>query len=190
MDQAVRKPMSLDEFLAWERCQELRYEFDGFQPIAMTGGTLDHSAIATNLVLALRDRLRGGPCRAYRGDVKVIAADHVRYPDVVVTCSPASPGTDIVPEPLVVFEVLSPSTARIDRTAKNAEYRATPSTQHYVMLEQTAAAATIFSRSGADWIGELVIGLDSALNLTGLGIELPLAEVYADIELTDDAPDD
>jgi len=175
--------MTLDEFLAWERRQELRYEFDGFQPIAMSGGTLEHSAIATNLVLALRSRLSGGPCRAYRGDVKIVVADRVRYPDLVVTCSRAPPGADIVPEPVVVFEVLSASTARIDRVAKNAEYRETPSIQHYVMLEQAAQAATVFSRSGEDWIGRLVAGPDAVLSLPAIGTELPLAEIYADIEL-------
>lgn len=190
MDQAVRKRMTLDEFLAWERRQELRYEFDGFRPIAMTGGTLEHSAIATNLVLALQARLRGGPCRAFRGDVKIIVADHVRYPDAVVTCTPAQRGTDIVPEPVVVFEVLSPSTAGTDRSVKNAEYRATPSIRHYVMLEQAAAAATVFSRSADDWIGHLVLGIDAVLDLPAIGVELKLAEIYAGIELVTDESDD
>jgi Uma2 family endonuclease len=184
MDQALRQPMTLDEFLAWERRQELRYEFDGIGPVAMTGGTLDHSAIATNLVVALRDRLRS-PCRAYRGDVKIIVADHVRYPDLVVTCSPAPGATDIVPEPVVVFEVLSASTARTDRTVKNVEYRATPSIQHYVMLEQSAAAATVFSRAGENWIGEVMPGPGAVLSLPAIGIELALAEIYDGIELAE-----
>ncbi|MBV9756687.1 MAG: Uma2 family endonuclease [Alphaproteobacteria bacterium] len=190
MDQAVRKRMTLEEFLAWERRQELRYEFDGIRPIAMTGGTLGHSAIATNLVVSLQTLLRGGPCRAFRSDVKIIVADHVRYPDAVVTCTPAPPGTDIVPEPVVVVEVLSPSTASTDRSAKNAEYRATPSIQHYVMLEQSAASATVFSRAGYDWIGRLVMGLDAVLALPALGVEVPLAEIYAGIELAEDEADD
>lgn len=69
MNPALRRPMSLDEFLAWERGQELRYEFDGIRPAAMTGGTVEHSVIAANLVRALEDRLRGKPCRAFRGDL-------------------------------------------------------------------------------------------------------------------------
>ena len=190
MDQAVRKRMTLEEFLAWERRQELRYEFDGFQPIAMTGGTLGHSAIASNLDFALRDRLRGSSGRAFRGDVKIIVAEHVRYPDLVVTCSPAPLTTDIVPEPVVVFEVLSPSTARTDRTAKNKEYRATASIQHYVMLEQQAAAATVFSRTGEDWIGRLVTGLDAVLALPAIGVDVPLSVIYAGIELVEDGTDD
>jgi Uma2 family endonuclease len=190
MDQAVRKRMTLDEFLAWERRQELRYEFDGFEPMAMTGGTAEHSVIASNLVAALDRRLGAGPCRAFRGDVKIVVAENVRYPDAMVTCSPVPRGTDIIPDPVVVFEVLSASTARTDRTIKNAEYRATASIQHYVMLEQLAAAATVFARAGDDWIGRLVTGIDAELDLPTIGIRIPFAEIYARIEFPADEADD
>lgn len=182
MNVALREPITLDEFLAWERQQELRYEFDGFAPIAMTGGTVEHSVIGTNLVRALEDRLRGKPCRAFRGDLKIIVAGRVRYPDALVTCTPIPPRSDIIPEPVVVFEILSESTARIDRLIKNEEYRATASIHHYVMLEQTAVAATIFSRDGEDWVGRLLTG-DSTLALPAIGVELPLASLYEDIAL-------
>ena len=176
--------MSLDEFLAWERDQELRYEFDGVQPVAMTGGTIEHSEIATNLVEALRRRLRGQPCRAFRGDLKILANGRIRYPDATVTCTLPARGADIVPEPVVVFEILSPSTASIDRIEKNQDYRLTPSIRHYVMLEQTRQAATVFSRAGDDWVGHVVTG-DVVLRLPEIGIELPLREAYIGVEFPD-----
>lgn len=180
MSAFAKQPMSLEEFLAWERDQDLRFEFDGFGPVAMTGGSFAHSEIATNLVETLRRRLRGGPCRAARGDLKVIVNGRIRYPDAVVTCAPIRNDADVVPEPVVVFEVLSPSTAGIDRIAKNADYRATPSIRHYVMLEQTSQAATMFSRDGDQWIGRLLTG-DVVLRFPELGIEVPLADIYAGI---------
>jgi Uma2 family endonuclease len=180
--------MSLAEFLAWERKQELRFEFDGTDVLAMNGGTLAHSEIATNIVEALRRRLRGSPCRAFRGDVKVIVEGRVRYPDVVVTCSPGASNVDVVPEPVVVVEVLSASTAGIDRVIKNAEYRATPSISHYVMVEQTSPAATVFSRAGSDWIGRLVMG-DSAIVFPNLGIELQLSEVFDGVAFSVESAD-
>lgn len=186
MNVALRKPMSLDEFLAWEREQEPKYEFDGFQPVAMTGGTIAHSEIATNIVEALRGRLRGKPCRAFRGDLKILVAGRVRYPDAMVMCSPVANDADIVPEPVVVFEVLSPSTASVDRIAKNEEYRRTPSIQHYVMLEQASQAATVFSRVGDDWIGHVLTG-EASLSFPQIGVELPLGEAYAGIEFPDPA---
>ena len=188
MNVALRRPMSFDEFLAWERQQELRWEFDGFHPVAMVGGTVEHSVIATNLVRALEDRLRGKTCRAFRGDLKIFVAGRVRYPDAVVTCTPVPRGTDVVPDPVVVFEVLSASTAATDRIAKNEEYRLTPSITRYVMLEQTSQAATVFARAGDDWVGHVITG-DALLAMPESGVELPLPELYANINLgPNDAP--
>lgn len=183
MNVALRRPMTLDEFLAWERAQELRYEFDGVQPVAMTGGTVAHSVIGSNVFLALDARLRA-PCRAFRGDLKVVVADQVRYPDAVVTCSPVADDADVVPEPVAVFEVLSASTAVVDRTVKAAEYQATPSIRHYAMLEQTRAEAMVLSRAAdGGWTEERAVGLGAALRLAALGLELPMAELYRGLRL-------
>jgi len=184
MNVALRRPMTLDEFLAWEREQDLRYEFDGTQPVAMTGGTVAHSVIATNLVRALEDRLRGGSCRAFRGDLKILVAGQVRHPDAVVTCSPVANDADVVPDPVVVFEVISSSTASMDRIEKNEEYRATPSIQRYVMLEQMGQAATMFARAGDDWVGHVLTG-GAVLAMPEIGVELPLADLYAGIEFSE-----
>jgi Uma2 family endonuclease len=136
MSSAAEKPMSLDEFLAWEREQPERHEFDGFTITAMTGGSLDHSTIAPNLRTALSDKLRGTGCMAFRGDAKVIANATVRYPDLSVTCSPVIGRDDIVPEPILIIEVLSPRTERVDRGRKKLDYFATPSVQQYAMVEE------------------------------------------------------
>ncbi len=178
--------MSVDAFLAWERGQELRYEFNGRRIVGMTGGSLNHSAIATNLATALGRRLQPA-CRVYRGDVKILVGGSVRYPDAVVTWSPVDGNADVVPNPVVVFEVLSPSTASVDRILKNAEYRNTPSIQRYVMLEQVRVGATVFVRDGANWNAQILLG-DAVLRLPELGVELPLTEIYVRIEIpnTDD----
>lgn len=182
MNVALRRPITLDEFLAWERAQELRYEFDRVQPAAMTGGTVAHSVIGSNVFLALDARLRG-PCRAFRGDLKVVVADQVRYPDAVVTCSPVADDADVVPDLVVVFEVLSASTAVVGRTVKAAEYQATPSVRHYAMLEQTRAESVVLSRIADGWAEERMVGLGAALRLAALGLELPMAELYRGLRL-------
>lgn len=182
MSASLAIPMVLDDFLAWERQQELRYEFDGVQPVAMTGGTVAHSVIATNLVRALDDRLNG-PCRVFRGDLKIVVASRVRYPDAVVTCVEVPDDTDIVPEPLVVFEVLSASTALIDRNVKAAEYHATPSIRRYVMVEQTRAEVTVLERAGPDWQETRLAGLGAVLALPEVAVALPLAELYRRVQL-------
>jgi Uma2 family endonuclease len=178
MNRALRRPMTLAEFLEWEERQPLRYEFDGVGPVAMTGGTAGHADIQANLAAALRTRLRGNPCRFYGSDLKFqVAEGHVRYPDGMVVCSPVDRTATVVYDPVVVFEVLSPSTAGNDRIVKAREYQATPSVQRYVMLEQDAVGATVYARSGNAWTHEILVA-DSILALPEIGVSLPLAELY------------
>jgi Uma2 family endonuclease len=178
---AVRRSMTIEEFLAWEEGQELRWEFDGFAPVAMTGGTAGHSAIQRNLSLALGARLRGSRCQVYTSDLKIRAAGSIRYPDAFVVCTPVPRTATVVVDPVVVFEVLSPGTASIDHFVKNQEYRDTPSIQRYVILEQDFIGATVFARAGDDWVGH-IIGADAVLAMPEIGIIVPLAEFYEGVE--------
>ena len=178
MNLALRKPMTLAEFLQWEERQPLRYEFDGTRPVAMTGGTFAHAAIQANLAYSLKGRLRGKPCRFIGNDLKIQVADgHIRYPDGMIVCSPIDRTATVVRDPKIVFEVLSPSTSRTDRLVKAQEYQATPSIQRYVMLEQDSIGATVYARSAASWTHEILTA-DSVLALPEIEIELPLAELY------------
>ena len=181
MDVALRKSMSVAEFLAWEERQELRFEFDGFEPIAMTGGTVEQGLIQANIIRSVGNRLQGKPCRVFGSHVKIAVAGSIRYPDAFVMCSPMVRGATVVTDPVVVFEVLSPSTATTDRIIKNQEYRDTPSIQRYVMLEQDQQAATVFARAGDDWVGHVMSG-DVLLAMPEIGIEVPLAELYEGVE--------
>jgi Uma2 family endonuclease len=181
MNLALRKAMTLAEFLAWEERQPLRYEFDGFGPVAMTGGTAGHAQIQRNLAVAFTARLRGRPCQFLGGDLKFqVAEGRIRYPDGMVVCSPVPRTATIVFDPVVVFEVLSPSTTRNDRLIKAREYQATPSVQRYVMLEQDGVGATVYARSGEAWTHEILVA-DSILSLPNIAVELPLAELYEGI---------
>jgi Uma2 family endonuclease len=173
--------MTLAEFLAWEERQELRYEFDGLAPLAMTGGTAAHDLITFNLRKILDARLTGRPCRPWGPNLKIVVDGHARYPDAFVACQPVPPAATIVDNPVVVFEVVSEGSTSTDLIDKNREYRATPSIQRYVILQQTRVAAVAFARRGQDWLSEIVAGPDAALQLPEIDIELPLAEIYANI---------
>jgi Uma2 family endonuclease len=189
MRAAIQKPWTIAQFLEWEERQPLRHEFDGARTVAMTGGTAAHETIKMNLSAALVGRLRGTPCRPYGSDLKIEAGDSIRYPDVFVSCSPIDPKATIVREPVVIFEVLSSSTAGVDRIVKNREYRSIPSVRRYIMLEQDRIAATVFERLDDDWVGH-VLADDAVLAMPEIGIEIPLAELYDGIVLIDaDAED-
>jgi Uma2 family endonuclease len=178
MSLALNSPITLAEFLAWEERQSLRHEFDGLRAFAMTGGTLAHAAIQANLAIAIGGRLRGGPCRFYGSDLKVrTGEDHIRYPDGFVACGPHEGASTLVSDPVVIFEVLSPSTAAVERIVKAREYQATPSVQRYVMLEQDRIGATVYARIGDGWTHEILVA-DSTLALPEISVALPLAELY------------
>ena len=182
MSTGVREPMTLDQFLGWEQGQALRYEFDGWQPVAMTGGTDLHEAIGGTLRSLLQQRLRGKPCRVRGPTLKIEVMGRMRYPDAFVYCNPVPPGETVIKEPVVVFEVLSSGTSRTDRIEKLREYQATPSIQRYVILEQDSIAATVFARLDVGWDARPVTAGET-LAMPEIGIELPLADIYADAVL-------
>ncbi len=188
MSVALRRPMTLLEFLDWEERQDLRFEFDGTQPQAMTGDTFEHDAIQVNLVSALKNRLKGKPCRVHGSNLKVEVMGHIRYPDGYVTCGPVQRRQTVAQDPIVIFEVLSKSTAAKDGGIKNREYAATRSVRRYVMLEQVEVGGTMFERIEDDWVGH-ILAPDAVIRMPEIGIELPLAELYDGLDLTN-PPDD
>jgi Uma2 family endonuclease len=183
MNVALREPWMIEEFLGWEERQELRYEFDGADVHAMTGGTESHAMIQSNLLRAVGNRLNRPPCRIVGSELKLVMAGSVRYPDAMILWSPPRPRRTSVANPVIVFEILGDSTARIDLIRKNGEYRGTPSIQRYVILEQASATAIVFSRKAEDWVTEIISGDEASLHLPEVGIEFPLSELYRDIEL-------
>ncbi len=180
---ALPKTMTLDDFLAWEERQELRYEFDGLAIREMTGSTVAHSEIETNLIAALGSALRGKPCRAYGSVLKVRTATSIRYPDAMIVCSRADPKATVAPGPTVIFEILSSGSARLDLGAKNAEYQSLAALRRYVVLHQTQAAAEVFARGeDGEWTYEF-LDRHGVLDMPEAGIAITLAEIYADLEL-------
>jgi Uma2 family endonuclease len=169
--------MTLAGFLAWEALQPVKYEFDGVHLVAMTGVSHEHSTIQINLTSALRERLRGTPCRVHGSDLKIEVAGSIRYPDAFVACGPIERGTLVIREPVVVFEIISPLTSLTDRIEKNQEYPATPSIQRYVLLEQETMAATVYTRAGDAWVAEIVAG-ERDVAMPEISAMVPLAEIY------------
>lgn len=183
MRQVQHKPMTAAEFLAWEAQQDFKWEFDGFQPVAMTGGTDAHAAIQGNVLTALNNRLRGKPCYARNSEVKIEIGSKYRYSDAFVSCTRVAPSATVAAEPVVIFEVLSESTATTDRTTKLMEYQSLPSVKRYILLEQDQAVATVITRGRTGWLIEM-LDASGTLSMPEIDVEIPLAELYEGLELT------
>lgn len=182
MSNAPRETMTLDEFLAWEDRQDTRHEFDGFEPVAVTGGGYAHDAISMNLARELGTRLRGTRCRPHGSNFKPLTGTTVRYPDAFVSCRPYGNADTVARDPVVIFEVLSPSIAGTDRIDKLREYTVLPSVQRYVLLEQDRVAATVLERADGRWL-TAVLTDDAVLHMPEIGIEVPLADLYDGVAL-------
>jgi Uma2 family endonuclease len=185
MSATIRVPaMTRDQFFDWAEAQDARYEFDGFEPVAMTGGNLNHNRIAFNIHRALYGRLKGSGCEPLGLDAGVATiGDTVRYPDAVVTCSPAQGGSRLVPNPVVVFEVISPTSGHVDRIVKVREYAAVDSIRRYLIVESASAGLTVHERqaAGQKWTVTTVMA-DDLLPLPEVGVEIPVAEIYEDVD--------
>ena len=146
MSQSLPKPWTVEDFLAWERRQPERYEFTGGVIRMMVGGSNAHTIIKGNVFAALRDRLRGRPCRALAGGSKVVTANATMYPDAIVTCGPIDLAEIQVRAPTVVVEVLSRSTEDHDRGVEWVACRDLDSPQHYLLIAQDARRVNVYSQ--------------------------------------------
>ena len=187
MNVAIRKPrMTREQFFDWAQARDERYEFDGFQPVAMTGGTANHNQISHNVYLALHTRLKGRGCRPFGMDAGVATTgETVRYPDALVTCTKIEGTAQEIPGVIVVFEVLSPTSGPTDRIVKVREYRAVPTIRRYVILECASVGLTVLERAseGDDWTATALTGHET-LRMPEIGIEIPVAEFYEDTDLS------
>lgn len=190
MNVALRKPMTQDEFFAWAEAQDGRYEFDGFQPVAMTGGSRTHARIGLNIAAELRERLRGTPCEPFGPDAGVQTVGRaVRYPDCAVSCAPDGDRDHLVSNPVIIFEVVSPSSIREGRILKPNEYAAVPTIRRYVIVEQTVIGATVLWREGDEPWRFQTLKAGDTLALPEIGIKLPLDSFYERVNF-DEPPSD
>jgi Uma2 family endonuclease len=180
MVDVAEKRMTVAEFLTWDDGTDTRYELIDGRPVAMAPVTPSHSVVVANVIHELRSRLQR-PC--YVGSeagVERPGRDDTFYEaDLVVSCTPVAPGTAAIPDPVIVIEVLSPSTIEHDRGRKAYDYRRIPSVQEIVLVASEQRHVEVWRRRGAKWEVEDLIG-DAALELGAVGVKIPFAAIYAD----------
>ncbi|MCQ8105820.1 Uma2 family endonuclease [Methylomonas sp. SURF-2] len=185
MQTAERLHFSAEDYLAWEDSQAEKHEFVAGEVFAMVGARQDHVVVAGNIFAALKQRLRGTPCRPYVADMKlrVEAADAFFYPDVMVSCHPSDFGNQqFISNPSLIVEVLSDSTAAYDRGSKFAAYRKLASLQEFLIVDIEARRVECFRRTADnDWLLHDYVG-EFDCQLTSLSLSLPMAEIFEDLD--------
>lgn len=187
MAASAREYLTPDEYLAFERRAETKHEYYDGVLIAMVGGTPTHSEIAMGAGVALANQLRGRPCRIYNSDLKVGMGKRRSfvYPDVTVVCGTPQFGEaehDVLLNPLVIVEVLSPSTEQHDRTRKFLAYQRIPSFAEYLLISQTIPRVELCSRQDDGfWEWSSVEGLDATIAIPSLDCTIALADIYHNV---------
>jgi Uma2 family endonuclease len=178
-------PFSAAEYLAWESEQTRKHEFFHGEVFAMVGASRRHVTVAVNLLSALDRALEGTPCRAYMADMQLQAdADEAYfYPDVMVTCDPNDHRAErFMSAPVLVIEVLSPSTASFDRGEKFAAYRRIQSLREFVLVDPERLSIELFRRADND-IWELHdIDPEQPLKLSSLQVEIPGHRIFRNLD--------
>lgn len=179
--------MSEAEYLEFEEQSEIRHEFVNGKVYAMAGAEWEHVMIAQSTSSALYAQLRGKGCRVGTNDLRLkVASKKVsyRYPDIMVICAEPNfvENRKIIDNPILIIEVLSPSTALEDRNAKLEEYRALDSVQDYMLVSVDEPKVELFSRHEAGkWWYSSVKGLDASIELASIACTLALADMYEQV---------
>ncbi|MBV5309202.1 Uma2 family endonuclease [Chromatium okenii] len=176
--------LTAQEYLDWERQQEMRHEFINGEIYAMTGASRSHNLICSNLVAALHSQLRGKSCEVYVNDmrVKVSITGMYTYPDVVIACDkPAfeDQQIDTLLNPLLIIEVLSHSAEGYDRGAKFLHYRNLPSLQDYLLVSQHEIRIEHYTRQADHcWLLTEYQQSDERIEFDALGCSVLVQDVY------------
>ncbi|NBC31747.1 MAG: hypothetical protein GVY13_03620 [Alphaproteobacteria bacterium] len=185
MADAALKPMTIEEFFDWCPDDDRHWELHDGHPIAMAPVNQEHVTLCGNFIMEIGQALRRRPgCRVGpSGGIRLPDRDDVYYEaDVVVSCTPFRAGQKETPEPVLIVEVLSPSTGRDDRRRKLSDYRRIPSVREIVLADPRQVLLEIHRREAGDaWKTEVLQTPDSVLRLDSVGLETAVSAVYENV---------
>jgi Uma2 family endonuclease len=176
--------MSLQEYFEWEEHQPDRNEYHRGEIFAMVGARRAHGRVASNLDRRIGNQLDGSPCQVFHEGMKVqIAEDTVLYPDLFVTCNEADLKADLVfRSPILVLEVLSPTTQAYDRSHKFALYRRLDSLKEYILVDPDTRRVEAFRRNSSnEWVLR-DMSTDDTMEAASINCRVPMVDVFAGID--------
>ena len=176
---------TVDEYLAFDREAEGRYEYFDGEIVCMSGGSLSHNRIMSNVMTGLANQLAGSGCEVLPSEmrIKVPTAHPYRYPDVVVVCGEPEietlQGQELLVNPVLLIEILSPSTAAYDQGEKFIAYQSIPTFREYVLVAQARAQITHYTRqSDGQWLRNDLVGIKNQIVLSSIGCTLTFEQIY------------
>jgi Uma2 family endonuclease len=183
--------LSVEEYLAFDRSSEIKHEYLDGEIFAMVGASRAHNRLTWNLAATLDPQLRARGCEGFASDMRVAVSETglYTYPDVVVVCGEprfTDEQIDTLLNPTFIVEVLSPSTADYDHGRKFAHYRALPSLEVYLLIDQEEVRAELFVRQpNGTWLLSETTDPEAVLEIPRVEVSLPLARIYAGVGADD-----
>ena len=171
------------EYLTWERKQPFKNEYHNGQIIAMSGASRWHNRITVDTTVQLSNQLMESECEVFAGEMRVRTSPEVSYfyPDVIVVCGEPrfeDDTFDTLLNPIIVIEVLSPSTAAFDRGEKFEYYKQLASLQEYILISQDSVRVEHYRYEGTQWTHNTFQRLEDTLSLPSIECEVPLRAIY------------
>jgi Uma2 family endonuclease len=180
------KPISVDDYLEGELLAKNKHEYVDGRVYAMSGAKNVHNRIASRVLGSLYQQLGSSRCEAFNSDTKVRIRTEQRtyfyYPDAVVVCDSNPDDDTFQDQPVVIVEVISDSTRRIDEGEKRVNYLSVPSLDAYILLEQDRRTARVFQRTANQFLESIYTDPDSVVPIPAINAQLYFSEVYAGIE--------
>lgn len=188
MSAIVKPRYTLEEYFQLDRTSEEKYEYFNGEVFCMSGVKRNHAQIETNLITSFRNGLEGRGCRVYGGSLRVKTPSMLpyRYPDLSVVCEEPQfeqvGGLDVLTNPVLIVEVLSPSTEGYDRGDKFAYYKSIPSFREYLLVAQHRPHVThYFKQDDGKWSYEEFNDLGDTVDLSSVDCALSLGETYREV---------
>ncbi len=183
----VQPQLRMDKaaFLDWVQGREERYELDRGRVVMMTGGSRAHWQTTANIFKALDSRVDPQRWTVLPEFGVDLQSDSIRFPDIIVDRAGEAPKDLTATAPVLIAEVLSPSSERVDLGDKSAEYLRLPSLVAYLVFAQDQIKAWVWTRGPAGFASgpDVLEGKDAVIRIEALGIDLPLAEIYARVRM-------
>lgn len=178
--------ISVEDYLTAEENQQSKHEYVEGVIYEMVGATNAHARIVRNVLNCFDNQLRDQQCEPFGSDTKIRIShngkDRFYYPDVSIVCESNPPEATYQERPVVIVEVLSDSTRRLDIGEKQTAYFTLPTLQYYLLLEQDRCVAVLYERNQENiWERSVSSTLTEDLSLEEFNIKLPLGEAYRDV---------
>lgn len=183
--QPKRMTLTAAQYLEWEEKSPVKHEYVDGEVYAMSGAKRRHNLIAANVVgHAWTAATRGKGCQVFGSDMKVYveARNSFYYPDMSVCCDREDREESFLTRPCFIVEILSPSTASIDRREKRVSYGTLGSLREYAIVDQDRSRIELYRREATGWQGYLLTQPNDVVESSCLGLRLTLDQIYAGVE--------